>query len=73
MLWADFLENTAPNTAHQIDDLLKLSTDSKAELKGSDIQLHCWSDTCNGKRIFEISIRPRIENRYWQDETITYV
>jgi|SRR5271157_978931 len=58
MQWAEFLENVPPNTERTVEDLFSTSAGVITRISNCQVRIHCWSETCNGERLFE-AMEPR--------------
>jgi hypothetical protein len=50
--FAEFLESTPPGVMEEIADLFSPNQFGSWFVSQPDVQLHCWSETCQGERFF---------------------
>lgn len=69
---ADFLEAQPPGSAAYIQDF-HVKVGGTWTTHQPDLQLHCDSDLCNGKRVFRSSSNPGLIQSDWQRFFLVYV
>ena len=71
---AEFLESTPPNSRVAISDLTaENSFNFPRKLRSPDVQLHCWSEKCNGTRVFRSKSLPNPLTLGWSTRFLTYL